>query len=30
MNPPEVTLWGAQKAWPIRERQGMTSVLTVF
>lgn len=30
MNPPEVTLWGAQKAWPIRARQGMTSVMTVF
>lgn len=30
MNPPDVTIWGVQKAWPVRVRPGLTSVLTVY
>lgn len=29
LNPPDLTIWGVQKCWPVRYRQGLASILTV-
>lgn len=30
LNPPNLTIWGATKWWPVRVRKGLNSVLTVY
>ena len=30
LNPPNLTIWGATKWWPVRARRGLNSVLTVY
>lgn len=30
LNPPDVTIWGVTKCWPVRARRGLTSILTVY